>query len=132
MHDNLLTEIINYTFAIDLLPANQFIGLIGLKRSAPKYNSAEVWFKLHPGFWKQGFATESLNKILDVGFDKLKLHRITAGCAVDNTGSINVLEKVGMSREGRGRKILPLKSGWSDNYEYAILETDGRPKPSYS
>ena len=29
-------------------------------------------------------------------------------------------------REGRGRQILPLKSGWSDNFEYAIIETDVR------
>jgi hypothetical protein len=25
-----------------------------------------------------------------------------------------------MMREGRGRQLLPLKSGWSDNFEYAI------------
>ena len=64
--------------------------------------------------------------MIDYGFDKLNLHRIQAGCAVENTGSIKVLEKVGMKREGRGRQILPLKSGWSDNFEYSILETDKR------
>ena len=26
----------------------------------------------------------------------------------------------------RGREILPLKSGWSDNFEYSILESDER------
>ena len=64
--------------------------------------------------------------MLDYGFDTLKLHRIQAGCAVDNIGSIKVLEKVGMTKEGRGRQILPLKNGWSDNFEYSILETDLR------
>jgi hypothetical protein len=33
-----------------------------------------------------------------------------------------------MIREGRSRQILPLKSGWSDNFGYAILETDERKK----
>jgi ATP-dependent protease HslVU (ClpYQ) ATPase subunit len=37
-----------------------------------------------------------------------------------------VLEKGGLKREGRRRKILPLKTGWSDNFEYAILDTDHR------
>jgi RimJ/RimL family protein N-acetyltransferase len=64
--------------------------------------------------------------IIDFSFNMLNLHRIQAGCAVDNIGSIKVLEKVGMIREGRGRQILPLKSGWSDNFEYSILETDKR------
>ena len=31
-----------------------------------------------------------------------------------------------MVREGHLRQVLPLKSGWSDNFEYAILETDER------
>jgi hypothetical protein len=29
------------------------------------------------------------------------------------------LKEAGML-EGRGRQLLPLKSGWSDNFEYAI------------
>jgi RimJ/RimL family protein N-acetyltransferase len=37
-----------------------------------------------------------------------------------------VMEKVGMTKEGHKRKILPLKSGWSDSFEYAILENDMR------
>jgi hypothetical protein len=31
-----------------------------------------------------------------------------------------------MIREGRLRQTLPLKTGWSDNFEYAILESDER------
>jgi RimJ/RimL family protein N-acetyltransferase len=62
--------------------------------------------------------------MLDFGFNTLNLHRIEAGCAVENIGSIRVLEKCGFTKEGRGRKVLPLKSGWSDNFEYAILETE--------
>ena len=61
---------------------------------------------------------------MQYGFKELRLHRIEAGCAVENFGSIKVLEKVGMKKEGRKRKSLPLKSGWSDSFEYAILSTD--------
>jgi ribosomal-protein-alanine N-acetyltransferase len=85
-----------------------------------------VWYTVHPKHWGKGIATEALNLMLDLGFDHLKLHRIQAGCAVGNLGSIKVLEKVGMIKEGRGRQILPLSTGWSDNYEYSILESDPR------
>ncbi len=119
-------EIEYYTFAIEQTSDNQFVGLIALMLGKKKYNSAEVWFKLNPKFWSQGYATEALNKILDFGFDQLKLHRLEAGCAVDNIASAKVLEKAGMQPEGRRRKTLPLKSGWSDNFEYAILDTDQR------
>lgn len=119
-------KIINYTFAIEHNEHKAFIGLLGLKLWSKKHRRGEIWYKIHPDYWRNRYATEAVNLILDYGFKSLHLHRIQAGCAVDNLGSIKVLEKVGMIKEGRGRQLLPLKKGWSDNFEYAILETDLR------
>jgi [ribosomal protein S5]-alanine N-acetyltransferase len=114
----------NQVFTFSIVFQSQFIGLIALNLGKEKYKNAEVWYKLHPDFWNKGFATEALKRIINFGFNTLKLHRIVAGCAVENIGSIRVLEKVGMTLEGRKRQNLPLKTGWSDNFEFAILETD--------
>ncbi len=122
-----LPEIENYTFVIEHKSNKAFIGLFGLKLGTKKYQRGEVWFKIHKNHWKRGYATEALKAVIRFGFETLHLHRIEAGCAVDNIGSISVLEKAGMIREGRARKILPLKSGWADNFGYSILETDKRP-----
>ncbi len=116
----------NYIFTIENNSDNIFLGLFGLKLGNKKYKNAEVWYKIHSNYWGKGIATEVLAKIISYGFDQLNLHRIEAGCAIDNIGSVKVLEKVGMIREGRKRQVLPLKSGWSDNFQYAILETDKR------
>ncbi|MFK8102976.1 MAG: GNAT family N-acetyltransferase [Saprospiraceae bacterium] len=121
-----LAEIKNYTFVIVDEISGAFMGLFGLKLSTPKYKSAEIWYKLDPKYWGKGYATEVLRKMIAYGFETLSLHRITAGCAIENIASIKVLEKVGMIKEGRRRQILPLQSGWSDNFEYAILATDIR------
>lgn len=122
--DHQQQSIRNYTFAIELIPGREFVGLIALRLAHSKFRSGEVWYKLHPDYWRKGYATEALNRLLDFGFSELHLHRIEAGCAVANIGSIKVLEKVGMLREGRKRQVLPLKTGWSDTYEYAILASD--------
>jgi RimJ/RimL family protein N-acetyltransferase len=119
-------KIKSYTFVIEEINTDQFIGLFALNLGNKKHRSGEVWYKLHSDYWGKGYGTEALNRILDFGFNDLNLHRIKAGCAVENIASIKVLEKVGMIREGRGRQLLPLKSGWSDNFAYAILETDER------
>ena len=124
--ENEASKIKNFTFAIENRLNGEFIGLFGLKLGIEKYKRGEVWYKIHSDFWKKGYATESLKAVINFGFENLKLHRIEAGCAVENLGSIKVLEKAGMMREGRLRQVLPLKSGWSDNYEYSILETDQR------
>lgn len=89
-----------------------------------------VYFFCVKRFLRQGIHLFRLKKFrnLPIGkiwvCEKLKLHRIEAGCAVGNIASIKVLEKAGMIREGRLRQVLPLKSGWSDNFQYSILETD--------
>jgi len=119
-------KITNYTFTILDKQSDKFIGLFGLNLGREIYKSGEVWYKLHPDFWGKGFATESLNCILDFCFKDLNLHRIEAGCAVDNMASFKVMEQVGMIKEGRCRKVLPLETGWSDTFEYAILDTDER------
>ena len=120
-------EGLNLTFVVESKSKSEFIGLIALKLSNKKYRSAEVWYKFHSDYWGLGYATESLKGLMDYAFEKLNLHRIEAGCAVGNIASIRILEKVGMIREGGKRKALPLKSGWSDNYEFAILESDRTP-----
>ncbi|MGB8190845.1 MAG: GNAT family protein [Chitinophagaceae bacterium] len=113
-----------YVFCIDHIETKQFIGLIALNLGKSKFKIAEVWFKIHPDHWRKGYTTEALTKLLDFGFSELKLHRIEAGCAVENIASIKVLEKAGMIREGRKRKILPIRGEWKDNYFYAILSED--------
>ncbi len=101
----------NFVFKIQLQIDHSFIGLIALNLGTVKYSSCEVWYKLHFNFWNHGYATEALQRVLVFGFDDLKLHRIEAGCAVDNLGSIHTLEKVGMTREGRKRQVLSLEDG---------------------
>lgn len=113
-----------YVFAIELKDTNEFIGMIGMTKGKEKYKNAEVWFKFYPNYWNKGYGTEALKRIIRFGFQDLNLHLIEAGCAVGNIGSQKVIEKSGMIKEAHTRQLLPLMSGWSDNYGYAILSTD--------
>ncbi len=114
----------NFWWAIILKENNRFIGEAGLNLSITKYKSGEVFYGLDPTCWGQGYATEALETILTYGFVDLALHRISAGVATENELSIKLLERVGMIREGKHRKILPIRGEWWDNYDYAILEED--------
>lgn len=119
---NLASE--KYTFVVKEKNTKSFIGLVGVFPGKPKYKSAEIWYKLLPQEWGKGYATEILKELIQFCFKTLNAHRVEAGCAVDNVGSIRVMEKAGMQLEGRRRQTLPLASGWSDNFEYAILDVD--------
>ena len=114
----------HFTWRISDKASQGFIGLIALHVGEERFRLGEVWYKLLPQYWKRGLATEALNAVLKFSFETLHLHRIEAGCATENIASVQVLEKVGMQREGSKRKVLPIRGNWVDNYEYAILEED--------
>ena len=114
----------SYIFCIDKDEDNSFVGLIAMNLGKANYKTAEVWFKIHKDHWRQGYTTEALTRLLDFGFKDLKLHRIEAGCAVENIASRKTIEKAGFTREGMKRKKLPIRGEWKDNYFYGILEED--------
>ncbi len=113
-----------YEWIIQPLLKEEHIGLVGLSVGPKQYRSGEVHYSLFPEFWGKGFAKEALLTVLNFGFKKLQLHRISADVAVSNKRSIKLLESIGMVREGRGREVLPIKGDWMDIYRYAILETE--------
>lgn len=106
----------------------EFIGQLGMHLAAPRFRMAEIHYAVVPEHWGQGYATESVRAMIKFGFDTLGLHRIEAGVATGNERSIRVLEKCGMTREGRKRKVLPIRGEWYDNYHYAILDEDLQKK----
>ncbi|MCP4458774.1 MAG: GNAT family N-acetyltransferase [Cytophagales bacterium] len=118
------TPQVSYTFSISIMDSKEFIGLAALNLSSSKYKSAEIYYKLSPPYWNNGYATEVSKALIKSGFEDFKLHRIEAGAATENLKSLRVLEKSGMKREGHKRKVLPIRGSWIDNYEYAIVDDD--------
>lgn len=104
-----------------------FVDIAGMNVSNNRFRLGEIYFKIHPAQWGNGYATEVGKHLISFGFDILNLHKVEAGVQTENVKSIRVLEKLGMTREGLRRKILPIRGKWKDNYHYAIVEDDKRP-----
>lgn len=102
----------------------EFTGMAGMFLTNDRFKMAEFYYKFLPEYWGKGYATETAKQIIRIGFKEFKLHRIEAGVATENTASIRVLEKAGMTNEGTRKKILPIRGEWKDNFHYAILEDE--------
>lgn len=75
------------------------VGICGLvKREA--LSDVDVGFALLSRFWSQGYAAESAAAVLAYAKQGLGLSRVVAITALDNAGSIAVLQKIGMTFEG--------------------------------
>jgi ribosomal-protein-alanine N-acetyltransferase len=114
----------SYTWIISIKASNDFIGIAGMNLSCDKFKLGEIYYKLLPNHWGNGFATEVAKTLIKSGFEIFHLHKVEAGVSTENIRSIRVLEKSGMTREGLRRKILPIRGEWKDNYHYAIVEDD--------
>ena len=111
-----------FAFAIVTKNNEQMIGAGELTIRDLSNRNGEIAYIVNPEYWGRGIATDVATLLIDFGFTKLNLHRIFATCDPRNIGSSNVLEKVGMTLEGRIREDLFIKDGWRDSLLYSVLE----------
>ena len=92
-----------------------------------RYNDiAEIGYSLNYDYWNQGFMSEALKKVIEVGFDYVGLRRIEIVHSVTNIASQRVIEKSGFIYEGTYRKMLPDKTTgkFTDCKHYSILKEE--------
>lgn len=83
-------------FAVIDKETSTFLGWCGLKYSEDK-NEFDIGFRFYKKYWNKGFATETAKKWIELGFDNLKIERIIGRAMKENSASIKVLEKIGMT-----------------------------------
>ena len=99
-------------------------GWITLVVSNWEHGLAEVGYALTTESQGRGVMGRALQRLLDELFERTALERIEARCAVDNSASQRVLEKLGFHREGLLRSYFRLHGRRVDNYLYAILKLE--------
>lgn len=79
--------------------SNRVIGFAGLKR-LEDIGEVDLGYRLIPEFWGRGLATEASLACVRFGFETIGLDYMIGLVIPGNTGSVRVLEKVGMTYEG--------------------------------
>jgi [ribosomal protein S5]-alanine N-acetyltransferase len=124
------TPRLNYDFAIVLKGSGENIGNVGLFMHDTRCLQAMMGYVLASDHWGKGIATEAAGAMLTFGFNKLKLHRISAMCDLRNIGSFRVMESCGMRREGLFVQEKFVKGKWRDTLMYSILAHEWSEKAS--
>jgi RimJ/RimL family protein N-acetyltransferase len=83
---------------------NRFIGWSGIKLLTEEVNGFknvyELGYRFLPEFWGKGYATESAQASLDLGFNQLNADKIYAYADVENQSSNYILTKLGFENKG--------------------------------
>ena len=115
-----------FELAITLATSGELIGASGIRIIWPRNREASMGYVLRRDTWGNGYATEAAAEILRIGFEVLEAHRVIGTVDTANIGSIKVLEKLGMMREGMNRQSFwsPPHGSWRDTYHYAIIKDE--------
>lgn len=85
-------------YLVTLKETGSSMGICGLiKRET--LEDIDVGFAFLPAFWSKGYAFEAASAVVTYGKEVLGIRRIVAITTTDNTGSIRVLEKLGLKFE---------------------------------
>lgn len=113
--------------AVELKSNHKMIGNVYLGKR--DFNSLEIGFVFNESYWKNGYAKESCEKLIEMAFDN-GIHRIFAECDPNNKNSWGLLEKMCFFREGHLRKNVYFFKDennnpiWKDTFIYSKLNTD--------
>lgn len=111
-------------WGITLKADNTFIGSAGLHRWNREAHYAEIGCDIAYPYWGHGYGQEAMRKIIEFGWEQMKLNRIEADTVNGNLRSIHVLEKLGFKAEGTLRQRI-LKGGkYYDIHLFGLLRCD--------
>lgn len=106
-------------------PVYKLIGTICLWNIQPENYRAEIGYELNPDFWGKGIMKEALPKVIEYGFETLKLHSIEADLHPGNSRSVVLLEKNGFVREGYFKESDYFNGKFLDRVVYSLLNPEG-------
>lgn len=95
-------------------------------------DGAELTYWIGRSYWGNGFATEAVQRVIQFGFEILKLQRIWATAMTKNHASIRVMTHANMQYEGTFRQHVLKWANYEDIALYGILKQEYESNPKES
>jgi RimJ/RimL family protein N-acetyltransferase len=101
---------------------NKHIGNIKIGPINRSHRYADVGVIIgEKSFWGKGIATEAIKLVVDYAFNKLGLHKLTAGAYSCNISSIRAFKRAGFSVEGVRKKHCLCNGNYVDSVLLGIV-----------
>lgn len=100
----------------------KLLGIIGYYRLQPENYRAEIGYMILPEYHGKGIVPEAVKRLIQFGFEDLKLHSIEAVIDPDNYASEQVLQKCGFVKEAHLKEADFWEGKFLDKVIYSLLE----------
>ncbi len=115
-------------FAVEELATGSFTGLLFFRVVSYENQSLELGYRLHPDFWRRGYATEAGLCLMEYLAAEIKVRKAVAYCVAENEGSIKVLKNLGFVPEGCLKQHSLLGGQWRDELVFGRILTETDPE----
>jgi RimJ/RimL family protein N-acetyltransferase len=113
-----------YQIAIALRAGGNLIGDCGIHILESDSRMVEIGITIGTDHQAKGYATETLNAVLDLLFGRLCKHRVFASVDPRNVSSMALMKRLGLRKEAHFVQSLWFNDGWVDDVVFAILATE--------
>ncbi len=113
-------------FALDL--NGTVIGCLYFVLKSAENETVELGWALTAAYQGKGYAFEAARAGLELAFDRMRAHRVTAELDPRNSPSIALCHRLGMREEAHYVEDLKFKGAWADTGVYAILDREYRAR----
>ncbi len=109
-----------FIFAVRQKEIEKLMGAVGIHLDSSNHK-AEVGYWIGKDFRGEGYISEALKKIINFGFEELKLNKIYASHFLHNPASGKVLINCGMQWEGTQKQHIFKNGQFLDLVNYGLL-----------
>ncbi len=113
-----------FQLAITQRASGKLIGDCGLHFLKDEPSQSEVGITLAPTHQNQGYATETLQAVLEFLFVDLEKHRVFVSVDPRNVAAIALFKHVGMRQEAHFVESLWFDGAWVDDVIFALLQRE--------
>lgn len=110
-------------WGISLKTEPKLFGTIAYHRIEKEHYRAEIGYMLHPSAWNKGYMSEAIRKVIDFGFNNMKLHSIEAKINPENRASASLLLKHQFLKEAYFKENYFFNGKFLDTEIYSILNS---------
>jgi ribosomal-protein-alanine N-acetyltransferase len=119
---NKMNEPDRVPWGITLKNETKIIGTIGYHRIEKEHFRAEIGYMLDPVYWNTGLMSEAIAKVIEFGFNEMKLHSIEAIINPGNTVSRKILQKFNFVKEAYFKENFFFEGKFYDSEVYSLLK----------
>lgn len=113
--------------AIVLKTTHELIGCISLFGYSAVHAKAELGYWIGVDHWDKGYCTEAAQSVVNYGFERMNLNRITARHIDTNPSSGRVMTKAGLAKEGVLRQDHFKNGTFHGMVIYGLTKSDRTP-----